>query len=196
MEADLTSALVQQAVSLEQSDRYQEAISSYLKAIQVMTDSLCSARRLTQWEKLEIQYNIDTSIARSRFLLKVSSISDNHELSSDYCGSSRNLCNSVPETVSNNVCSDAKSHESTSGKPPLPPRSSGVARSQDTSIKEQLLASVLIESPNITWDSIVGLECAKQPIREAILVPILYPDSIQAKNAWKGILLFGVKHVI
>jgi vacuolar protein-sorting-associated protein 4 len=176
MEVDLTSSLVQQAVTLEQSGCYQDAITSYLKAIQVLTESLSSDRQLTKWKKLEIQYNIDTSIARSRFLLGVSSVSDHHEL--------------------NTSTFSKTSKKSASEKPPLPPRSPAVAKTEDKSIKEQLLASVLIQCPNITWDSIVGLECAKQPIREAVLVPIMYLDSIQAKNAWKGILLFGVNNEV
>lgn len=183
MENELTAALVQEAVALEQSDRNQEAISSYLKAIQVMTDLLCSNRQLTNREKLEIQYNIDNCIARSRFLLGVSSITDHHDLSSENCEPYENVSPGFPDVKSAEFPnkSQASSHVKTN-----------VAKIDDTNIKEQLLASVFIECPNIELDSIIGLEYAKQPIREAVLVPIMFPDTIQAKNAWKGILLFGV----
>lgn len=53
----------------------------------------------------------------------------------------------------------------------------------------------MIEKPNVSWDSVIGIENAKQAIREAILVPKMFPDTGQAKNAWNGILLFGVRYI-
>lgn len=59
-------------------------------------------------------------------------------------------------------------------------------------MKKELLGQLIIEKPNISWDSVMGVEEAKQALREAILVPKMFPDSGQSKNAWNGILLYGV----
>eukprot|EP01029_Cantina_marsupialis_P010972 TRINITY_DN246_c0_g1_i2.p1 TRINITY_DN246_c0_g1~~TRINITY_DN246_c0_g1_i2.p1 ORF type:complete len:406 (-),score=60.93 TRINITY_DN246_c0_g1_i2:205-1422(-) len=48
------------------------------------------------------------------------------------------------------------------------------------------------ENPNVTWDDVVELEDAKRLLREAVVMPIKYPELFQGRlTPWKGILLFG-----
>lgn len=60
-------------------------------------------------------------------------------------------------------------------------------------IKKRLEGIITIEKPNVPMDSVVGMLNAKQALREALLVPCLFPGTGQAANAWTGILLFGVQ---
>ena len=59
------------------------------------------------------------------------------------------------------------------------------------------LASVIsrdiyLQNPDVRWDDIVGLDTAKQLIKEAVVYPIKYPELFRGiLSPWKGLLLFG-----
>ncbi|KAL9182459.1 hypothetical protein ACHAXT_013111 [Thalassiosira profunda] len=49
-------------------------------------------------------------------------------------------------------------------------------------------------SPRVAWDDIVGLNAAKQTLKEAILLPRLYPELFTGglRSPWKSALLYGM----
>ncbi|MEC4815608.1 MAG: AAA family ATPase [Scytonema sp. PMC 1069.18] len=60
-------------------------------------------------------------------------------------------------------------------------------------IKPAVLRSVEVESPNVEWENIGGLETIKQTLREAVEGSLLYPELYQQTKALapKGVLLWG-----
>lgn len=51
---------------------------------------------------------------------------------------------------------------------------------------------VVTEKPNVKWDDVCGLNKAKDALKEAVILPIKYPQMFQGKRKpWKGILLYG-----
>jgi len=60
-------------------------------------------------------------------------------------------------------------------------------------VEPSAMREVLIETPNIGWEDIGGLEEAKQALREAIEWPLKYPEVFAKAGAKpsKGILLYG-----
>ncbi|MCU0570627.1 MAG: AAA family ATPase [Oculatellaceae cyanobacterium Prado106] len=60
-------------------------------------------------------------------------------------------------------------------------------------VKPSVLRSVEVESPNITWDEIGGLESVKQTLQESVEGALLYPELYQQTGAKapRGILLWG-----
>ena len=60
-------------------------------------------------------------------------------------------------------------------------------------LQPSALREVLIESPNLHWDEIGGLEDAKRELREAVEWPLKYGKVFEYMNATppKGILLYG-----
>jgi len=51
---------------------------------------------------------------------------------------------------------------------------------------------ILTKNPGISWDSIVGLSHAKALLKEAVVMPLKYPQLFTGLLApWKGVLLFG-----
>ena len=60
-------------------------------------------------------------------------------------------------------------------------------------IKPAVLRSVEVQSPNIAWDSIGGLESVKQSLQESVEGALLYPELYQRTKAKapRGILLWG-----
>ncbi|WP_421659206.1 AAA family ATPase [Leptothermofonsia sp. ETS-13] len=60
-------------------------------------------------------------------------------------------------------------------------------------IKPAVLRSVEIESPNVSWDEIGGLEMVKQTLQEAVEGALLYPELYHRTKAKapRGVLLWG-----
>lgn len=51
---------------------------------------------------------------------------------------------------------------------------------------------ILTRNPGVTWNSIVGLDHAKALLKEAVVMPLKYPQFFTGLLApWKGVLLFG-----
>eukprot|EP00929_Paragymnodinium_shiwhaense_P016271 TRINITY_DN124537_c0_g1_i1.p1 TRINITY_DN124537_c0_g1~~TRINITY_DN124537_c0_g1_i1.p1 ORF type:complete len:590 (+),score=152.90 TRINITY_DN124537_c0_g1_i1:83-1852(+) len=51
---------------------------------------------------------------------------------------------------------------------------------------------ILTKNPGVPWDTIVGLENAKALLKEAVVMPLKYPQLFTGLLApWKGVLLFG-----
>lgn len=59
-------------------------------------------------------------------------------------------------------------------------------------LRNALSGAILQERPNVRWEDIAGLESAKETLKEAVVLPIKFPNLFQGKRqAWKGILLYG-----
>lgn len=70
----------------------------------------------------------------------------------------------------------------------LPPFESAETRA----LAESLCRDIIRGSPDVTWESIKGLENAKRLLKEAVVMPIKYPKYFTGLlTPWKGILLFG-----
>ena len=51
---------------------------------------------------------------------------------------------------------------------------------------------IYTESPNVSWESIAGLESAKRLVKEAVIMPHRYPQLFKGiLRPWRGILLYG-----
>merc|ERR1712087_342056 len=64
---------------------------------------------------------------------------------------------------------------------------------EDTAkMKGSLGSAIVMESPNVKWSDVAGLETAKQLLKEAVILPIKFPQLFQGKRKpWAGILLYG-----
>ena len=53
-------------------------------------------------------------------------------------------------------------------------------------------SAIVKETPNVRWDDVVGLFQAKEALREAVIMPIKFPQLFAGGlKPWKGILLYG-----
>lgn len=54
----------------------------------------------------------------------------------------------------------------------------------------QLEGAMVIEKPNIRWDDVAGLKMAKEALKEAVILPIRFPNLFTGKRKpWKGKIL-------
>ena len=60
-------------------------------------------------------------------------------------------------------------------------------------MQTKLEGAIVMEKPNVSWNDVAGLEGAKEALKEAVILPIKFPQLFTGKRTpWKGILLFGV----
>jgi len=59
-------------------------------------------------------------------------------------------------------------------------------------LKATIGDAILEEKPNVKWDDVAGLEGAKEALKEAVILPVKYPQFFTGKRKpWNGILLYG-----
>ena len=52
--------------------------------------------------------------------------------------------------------------------------------------------AILSETPNVQWSDVAGLAQAKEALKEAVILPIKFPQLFTGKRTpWRGILLYG-----
>lgn len=60
-------------------------------------------------------------------------------------------------------------------------------------MEQKMEGAIVVEKPNVRWEDVAGLEGAKAALKEAVILPIKFPHMFTGKRqAWRGILLFGV----
>lgn len=58
--------------------------------------------------------------------------------------------------------------------------------------QDKLSGAIVMEKPNVKWTDIAGLEGAKEALKEAVILPIKFPQLFTGnRKPWQGILLFG-----
>ena len=79
------------------------------------------------------------------------------------------------------------------GSSPKKTSSKGGKEDDEKSKFREALGSVInTESPNVKWDDVAGLAGAKESLKEAVILPIRFPQLFQGKRKpWRGILLYG-----
>mmetsp|Transcript_7164 Transcript_7164/g.7520 ORF Transcript_7164/g.7520 Transcript_7164/m.7520 type:complete len:454 (+) Transcript_7164:115-1476(+) len=73
-------------------------------------------------------------------------------------------------------------------------KSEGKEKEDDESkkMRANLSSAIVSEKPNVKWDDVAGLEMAKDALKEAVILPIRFPQFFTGKRKpWKGILLYG-----
>jgi katanin p60 ATPase-containing subunit A1 len=59
-------------------------------------------------------------------------------------------------------------------------------------LASSIQSEILDESPGVSWDDIVALEDAKRLLKEAVVLPIQYPELFSGLLVpWRGVLLYG-----
>lgn len=90
----------------------------------------------------------------------------------------------------------ANESKSSNKKKPEKAEGGGNSDDEDNSGKKkfqnELHGAIVVEKPDIKWTDVAGLEQAKDSLKEAVIMPIKFPQLFKGKRTpWRGILLFG-----
>ena len=59
-------------------------------------------------------------------------------------------------------------------------------------MQSALGSAIVTEKPNVKWDDVAGLTAAKEALKEAVILPVKFPQFFTGKRkAWSGFLLYG-----
>lgn len=59
-------------------------------------------------------------------------------------------------------------------------------------LNKALMEAIVMETPDIKWTDVAGLEVAKEALQEAVILPLRLPHLFVGKRKpWRGILLYG-----
>lgn len=59
-------------------------------------------------------------------------------------------------------------------------------------LEAAISGAIVSETPNVKWDDVAGLHAAKALLKEAVVLPVRYPELFAGKRKpWQGILLYG-----
>lgn len=90
----------------------------------------------------------------------------------------------TPVIASSNGASNGKSKKSGSDEDDADP--------EDKKRQDALSSAILKEKPGVKWEDVAGLEAAKEALKEAVILPIKFPQLFKGKRKpWRGILLYG-----
>uniref|UniRef100_A0A7S0ZHN3 AAA+ ATPase domain-containing protein n=1 Tax=Timspurckia oligopyrenoides TaxID=708627 RepID=A0A7S0ZHN3_9RHOD len=58
--------------------------------------------------------------------------------------------------------------------------------------RNAIAAAIVKEKPNVKWDDVAGLEGAKEALKEAVILPMKFPQLFTGnRKPWRGILMYG-----
>jgi len=63
---------------------------------------------------------------------------------------------------------------------------------EQNKLKDSLSSAIVVEKPDVKWEDVAGLDQAKELLKEAVILPVKFPQLFKGKRKpWRGILLYG-----
>eukprot|EP01024_Parvocaulis_polyphysoides_P061054 TRINITY_DN6723_c0_g2_i1.p1 TRINITY_DN6723_c0_g2~~TRINITY_DN6723_c0_g2_i1.p1 ORF type:complete len:439 (-),score=108.31 TRINITY_DN6723_c0_g2_i1:387-1703(-) len=165
---DQATEIVKQAVEADSAEKYDEAFSLYMKALEYFTTHL-------KYEK--------NPKAKEAITAKVKQYMDRAEY--------------LKSVVNGQANANGPSPNGTTATG-VKPRSQGGSNSKNEDDAESerfrgaLSSAIVTEKPDVKWDDVAGLEVAKDLLKEAVILPVKFPQFFVGKRKpWRSLLLYG-----
>lgn len=158
--------LVQKAIDADTATRYEEAYKLYYNGL----DYLMLALKYEKNQKSK-------ELIKSKF--------------TEYLTRAEQLKEHLEKQLSNSGSAEASANGSSKVK-----KQGGEGDDSDDAdtkkLRGALAGAILAEKPNIKWSDIAGLEAAKDALKEAVILPVKFPQLFTGnRKPTSGILLYG-----
>ncbi|PWN41144.1 putative VPS4-vacuolar sorting protein [Ceraceosorus guamensis] len=167
---DKAVEMVKEAIELDQGQKYAEAYRQYMNSL----DYFLMALKYEKNEKLR-------TMIRSKFEEYVARAEQLKAHLAKQAGGDENGGKSA-------VGANGGTSDSRSGKK----GNDDDGDAETKKLRAGLSSAILSETPNVSWDDVAGLTTAKEALKEAVILPIRFPQLFTGKRTpWRGILLYG-----
>ncbi|EAN89124.1 katanin, putative, partial [Trypanosoma cruzi] len=169
MSVDFTSKavdLLKRATTLDEAKEYEEAYRWYMDSIEVFMTA--------------IKYENKNPTKKEMLKNKVRQVMERAKMIKEYLDGSKEGDSNV-----GNAGSTAQKTASASKK--------AKEEEEDKQRMRNALGGAIVRvKPNVNWSQIAGLEGAKEALKEAVILPVRFPQLFTGnRKPWKGILMYG-----
>ncbi|XP_053650671.1 vacuolar protein sorting-associated protein 4 [Cherax quadricarinatus] len=159
--------LVTKATEEDKSKNYAEALRLYESAVEYFLHAM--------------KYEVPNERARDSIRGKCKQYLDRAEKLKEYISKNKEKKKPVKTGEGNSGKRGSKDSDSDDDSDPAKKK-----------MENKLEGAIVAEKPNVRWNDVAGLEGAKAALKEAVILPIKFPQMFTGKRtAWRGILLFG-----
>jgi vacuolar protein-sorting-associated protein 4 len=159
--------IVTQATEADQAQKFDEAFRLYQLSLQYFQTALKYEKN--ERIKLTIKGKLEEYITRAEQLKEM-----------------LDKKKKTPVPASSNGASNGKSNKKGSSG------DDDDADPEDKKRQDALSSAILKEKPGVKWEDVAGLEAAKEALKEAVILPIKFPQLFKGnRKPWRGILLYG-----
>lgn len=170
--------LIKKAIEADNSSKYEEAYQLYYNGLDYLMLALKYEKNQKAKETIKEKF--------TEYLTRAEELKD-HVSNNSQVDQNGEMNSSSGNTKTKKV--DPNSTDNDNGK-------NGKTDNEDDAenkkLRSQLANSILSEKPDIKWSDIAGLEGAKDALKEAVILPVKFPQLFSGKRKpVSGILLYG-----
>lgn len=157
--------LVQKAIDADTATRYEEAYKLYYNGLDYLMLAIKYEKNSKSKELIKSKF--------TEYLTRAEQLKDHLE--------KQNKSNTAEGSVNGSTKSKEQGSEGNDEE------------GEDTKkLRGALAGAILSEKPNVKWDDIAGLEGAKEALKEAVILPVKFPQLfVGNRKPTSGILLYG-----
>lgn len=155
--------LVQKAIDADTATRYEEAYKLYYNGLDYLMLALKYEKNQKSKELIKLKF--------TEYLTRAEQLKDHLE--------KQQLKSNAAELSASGLTKAKKSGEDDED-------------SDNKKLRGALAGAILLEKPNVSWNDIAGLETAKEALKEAVILPVKFPQLFTGnRKPTLGILLYG-----
>ena len=169
----------------ETTDKFQRQVNQYLKSTEYQIQHRFDYKSTAGYADVDYQKKKNEEIAQMVRDAEESNKKNHYYIPQNNNSNNNNINNSNNQQNYNNSNNNNNNTKNTNNK-----KDDKAIVSND--LRDKILAEIVESKPDVKFDDVVGLQEAKQILKEIIIIPNLRPDLFtRLRSPPRGLLLFG-----